>query len=93
MNVKLSPGFLKKLKNSNVRIRKSFKAQILLFSKDPDDPQLDNHPLKREWQGYKSIDITADWRAIYKEIHIDGKDVGYFVALGTHDELYRKSAA
>lgn len=90
MNVKLGPDFLKKLKKSNVKIRKSFKEKILLFSKNPEDPQLDSHPLKREWQGYRSIDITADWRAIYKEIQMSGETVAYFVALGTHDELYRK---
>lgn len=91
MNIRLSPDFLKKLKKSNVRILKSFKERIILFSKDPNNPQLDNHPLKREWQGYQSIDITSDYRAIYKEIQIGEEIIAYFVALGTHDELYRKS--
>lgn len=89
MNVKLSPDFLKKLKKSNVKIRKSFKEQILLFSRNPQDLRLDNHPLKKEWQGYKSIDITADWRAIYLEVQIGKESVAYFVALGTHNQLYR----
>ncbi len=91
MNVKLSPGVVKKLKKLDVRIRKSFKERILLFTKDPADLRLDNHPLKREWQGYRSIDITSNYRAVYKEIQIGGDSVAYFVALGTHDELYRKS--
>ena len=90
MNVKLSPGLLKKLKKSDVRIRKSFKERILVFSKNPQDLELDNHSLKREWKGYRSIDITSDLRAIYQEIQIGGETVAYFVALGTHNELYRK---
>jgi len=92
MNVKLSSGFLKKLKKIDVRIRKSFKERIIVFSKDPSDPQLDNHPLKREWKGHRSIDITADYRAIYKETQIGDENVAYFVALGTHDELYRRKS-
>ncbi|OGD89445.1 hypothetical protein A3J17_03030 [Candidatus Curtissbacteria bacterium RIFCSPLOWO2_02_FULL_40_11] len=91
MNVSLSPDFLKKLKKLDVRIRNSFKERILVFSKNPEEPILDNHPLKREWKGYRSIDITADWRAIYKETQIGDEIVAYFVALGTHDELYKKS--
>lgn len=91
MNVKLSPEVIKKLKQSKVIIRKSFKEKILIFSKNPDDPQLDNHALTKEWQGYRGIDITSDWRAIYKETQKNEETVAYFVALGTHDELYRKS--
>lgn len=90
MNVKLSPELLKKLKKSDVRTRKSFKERILLFVKNPTDPILDNHQLKRQWQGCRSIDITADWRAIYKEIQVGDEIAAYFVALGTHGELYRK---
>lgn len=91
MIIRYSSVFFKTLKKLGVRIRKSFKEKILLFSKNPEDLQLDNHPLKREWQGYKSIDITSDWRAIYKEIQKGEETVAYFVALGRHKELYRKS--
>jgi len=38
--------------------------------------------------GCRSIDVTADYRAIYKEVR-EGKEFNaYFVALGTHEELY-----
>lgn len=88
MTIKYSPAFLKKLKKVDVRIKKSVKKKILLFSKNPHDPQLNNHSLKREYKGYKSINITADWRALYKEKR-EGKDIiAYFSLLGTHKELY-----
>lgn len=89
MNVVYDPEFFKKLKKVDVRIRKSVKERILLFSNDPMNPQLDNHLLKREWEGYRSIDITAKYRAIYKEVQIVSVIVAYFVALGTHKELYQ----
>jgi len=91
MIVKYSPSFLKTFKKVDVRIRKSFKEKILIFTKDPLDLRLDNHELKKEWQGYRSIDITSDYRAVYKETQIEDETVAYFVALGTHKELYQKS--
>ena len=88
MKVKLDPDVLKKLKKLDVRIRKRFRERILLFSKNPNDPQLNNHPLKKEYQGLKSIDITNDYRAIYEEATVGEDTIAYFSLLGTHKELY-----
>jgi len=89
MTVKYSPAFFKKLKKVDVRIRKNVKEKILLFSKNPSDPQLNNHLLKREYKGHRSINITADWRALYRDLREGEDNVAYFVALGTHRELYK----
>ena len=91
MIIRYSPLFFRILKKLDVRIRKSFKEHILLFSKNPNDPALNNHPLKRGYQGLRSIDITADWRAIYEEKHEGGEETAYFVLIGTHKQLYGKS--
>lgn len=88
MIVRYSPSFLSTLKKVDVRIRKSFKEEIAIFYKNPMDPRLDNHLLKREWIGYRSIDINANWRAIYKEIQEGENMVAYFVAIGTHKDLF-----
>lgn len=91
MIIRYSPVFLKTFKKLNVRIRNSFKEKVLIFSKNLNDLQLDNHLLKEPYLGLRSIDITADWRAIYKE-KTEGEDkVAYFVILGTHEELYKKN--
>jgi len=89
MNVQLDPDFVKRLKKLDVKIRKSFKEKIIKFSKNPQEPQLNNHPLKKQWQGHRSIDITSDWRAIYKEIQAGEEIVAYFVVIGTHKDLYK----
>ena len=91
MKVRYSPDFYQKYKKADVRIQNRVDQKIEVFLKDPYDLQLDNHTLKRQWKGYKSIDITSDWRAIYKERQIGNESVAYFVALGTHDELYGKT--
>jgi len=90
MKVKYSPSFLTTVKKANVRIRKSLKERIDLFSKDPHNPQLNNHPLRDKYQGYRSIDITSNWRAIYEEALVGSEAVAYFIALGTHKELCGK---
>lgn len=90
MRIIYDPNFVTKLKRSNVRVRKHFKERILLFVKDPNNPQLNNHTLRDEYQEYRSIDITSDWRAIFKEVRIGEETVAYFIALGTHRELYGK---
>ncbi len=91
MKVRYSPDFYRKYKKADVRIRNRVDEKIVVFLKDPNDLQLDNHPLKGQWRGYRSIDITSDWRAIYEEAQIRDEVVAYFVTLGTHNELYRKS--
>ena len=88
MTVKHSPLLLKTLKKVDVRIRKSFKERILIFSKDPHDPVLNNHELREPLEGLRSIDITAEYRAIYEEIIAEKEQFAYFVGLGTHEELY-----
>ncbi len=89
MIIKYSPLFLKTLKKVDVRIRNRFKQRILLFSTNPIHPQLRNHPLRGEYSGKRSIDITADWRAIYEEKIEEKEVIAYFVALGTHSQLYK----
>lgn len=88
MRVKYSPTFLLKIKKVDVRVYKSLRQKITIFVKDPNDPQLDNHKLFEKWEGFRSIDINADWRAIYEGISEGEEIVAYFVALGTHEELY-----
>jgi addiction module RelE/StbE family toxin len=88
MKVAYDPALIKKLKRVKVRIRKSFKQAIFLFTKDPNSLQLDNHALREKYQGYRSIDVTADYRAIYREIHEDNVSIDYFTQLGTHKELF-----
>lgn len=66
-------------------LQDKFEERVLLFQKNIFDSILNNHALKGEWVGCRSIDITGDVRAIYEEVsdnHIE------FIAIGTHPELY-----
>ena len=90
MTVRYSPAFLRQLKKQDVRIRKSFKEKLAIFIIDPFNPQLDNHALRKRYLGYRSIDITVDYRALYQEKIEGSQPVAYFVVLGTHKDLYRR---
>ncbi len=91
MKRQYNPAFIKTLKKIDVRIRNSFKEKIVIFAKNPYDPNLNNHKLKQDYFGYRSIDITNNYRAHYKQIKEEGEMVAYFVTIGTHEELYGKS--
>ena len=89
MKILYDPEFINELKKLDVRIQKSFREKIAVFQNNPDDPTLDNHHLKKDYKEYSSIDITADYRAIFKELHEGKERVYYFFTIGTHKELYK----
>ncbi len=76
--------FNKQRKAAPLEIKKTFLETLALFLVDPDHPSLRNHALKDKFAGHRSIDVTDDWRALYRK---EGKRI-IFVELGTHDQLY-----
>ena len=83
--------FNKNLRSAPIQIKIAFRETLEIFLDEPFHPQLRNHPLTGRYSGYRSIDVTGDWRAIYIEIKDKDKNsVAYFVALGTHPQLYRR---
>ena len=88
MKYQLSGKFCRKYKKKNVRIRKAIDEALRKFSKNAFDLSLRNHGLERELQGLRSIDINADYRAIYEEIQEENGSFAYFDNFGTHEELF-----
>ncbi len=60
--------------------------RIILFLDDPFHPILNNHSLIGKWIGYRSINITGDYRAIYELVE---EDAALFVDMNTHGNLYQ----
>lgn len=46
MKIQYDPGFIKKLKKTDVRIHKALEKQLAVFQKNPFDAQLNNHELR-----------------------------------------------
>jgi addiction module RelE/StbE family toxin len=89
MKVQFSPDFITLYKKADVRIRKEVDNKIKIFEQDPLNIGLKNHELRDEYTGLRSINITADYRAIYEHIiEKNGDTLAYFILFGTHKELY-----
>lgn len=89
MNIKYSATFKKQYKKAPKKIQAKVKERISLFVQDPTNQTLNNHALTGKFQGYRSINITGDWRAIYS-LRLDpkSKEECYFDLVGTHSQLY-----
>lgn len=85
MLIKYGRKFSKYYDKAPLKIRKAFLKRREIFKKDPFHPQLNNHQLSGNYKGFRSINITGDWRAIYSE----EKNVITFELLGTHSQLYK----
>src|SRR3990167_2244855 len=66
-------------------INSQLKERLILFEQKPFIAILNNHALKGRQEGYRSINITGDMRAIF--IVLDKNRVE-FVYIGSHSQLY-----
>ena len=85
MSVQFTKKFQKQYKKAPVEITDKFNKRLQIFIDDEFDSLLNNHALTGVYSGYRSINITGDWRAIYRK----SGDLAIFEALGTHSQLYR----
>ncbi|MEK7507507.1 MAG: type II toxin-antitoxin system mRNA interferase toxin, RelE/StbE family [Patescibacteria group bacterium] len=85
MQIVFHRRFVKRYKKLRSGERKKFKERKNLFLVNPFHPILENHPLSGKHEGYRSINIAGDLRAVYK--HLD-KNIVVFAEIGTHSELY-----
>ena len=67
-------------------VKMNFKTRLEMFINDQYNSILNNHPLIGELGNQRSININGDWRAIFEEV--DDGQIIYFVAIGTHSQLY-----
>lgn len=86
MKVKFRKSFEKSFKKQGTKVRRAVTDRLELFGTNPTHRALNNHKLRGEFQGYRSINITGDIRAIF---YYDKKrETAIFVALGSHSDLY-----
>ncbi|KKS65079.1 hypothetical protein A3A14_02440 [Candidatus Daviesbacteria bacterium RIFCSPLOWO2_01_FULL_43_38] len=90
MRVRFSRKFRKQYNKADGKVKSFFDKKLELFLRNSFDPQLNNHPLSGKLQGFRSINITGDWRALYSEQSSPKDDlVVIFEMLGTHSQLYK----
>lgn len=86
MTTKFHKDFDKQLAKLPQKRRDKVIDAIDLFLDDPNNETLRNHALTGEWVGYRSISAGGDLRLHFRVLA--GK-VAYFVAVGTHSQLYK----
>lgn len=85
MKAILHKKFEKKYVKLPPAIKEKFKERRNLFLADPSSPILNNHSVDKAYPGWRSINITGDYRALYEP---KGDDLAVFMKIGTHSELY-----
>lgn len=78
-------SFTKQFKKLRSVQKKKFYGRLELFKQDPHAKILNNHALKGQYLGYRSINISADLRALY---YHEKDRVIIFAFIGTHSQLY-----
>ena len=80
--------FHKTFKKRFAKLLKSIQRQaserIYIFSQNPTDPILNNHLVEKRFPGCRSINVTGDYRAIFKIQEASA----IFINIGSHSDLY-----
>ena len=90
LRIEFSPSFNRKLKQLPPVIITSLDETLELFWENPNHKQLRRHFLKGKFSRYQSIDVTDDYRAIFREEKTKITITIKFHLIGTHKDLYRK---
>ncbi|MDP3992631.1 MAG: type II toxin-antitoxin system mRNA interferase toxin, RelE/StbE family [bacterium] len=85
MKVRYHRRFSKQFRKLTVAQQNSFAARLDLFVKSPYANTLNSHALKGKFEGYRSINIGGDLRAVYKTLE---GDIAFFTDIGSHSQLY-----
>lgn len=88
LRIKYTTLFNRQRKGAPVEIKIAFREARELFLETPDHPHLRNHALREKFAGYRSIDVTGDWRALFKVEESKTQTIITFHILGTHSLLY-----
>ncbi len=86
MIIKSNKKFDKAYKKCPSIIQETFLKKLEIFKIDKYNPVLNNHFLSGKMKGFRSINITGDWRVIYKEVD---QNTIFFITIGTHSQLYK----
>ena len=69
------------------RLQLKFLERSGFFLVDPFHTLLYDHELKGKWVNHRSINVSGDYRAVYRQLDAESY---LFVAIGTHHELFGK---
>lgn len=80
-------NFKKSYTKLPLKIKQKANERISLFLEQPFNPLLNNHALTGKYRGFRSINVTGDFRAVF-EVLEEG-NLANFVALDIYSNLYK----
>ena len=89
MKVKKIKRFIKSYNKLDRKIKLKFDEKLVIFMEDPFLKELNNHWLKWKYLWLRSIDVTWDFRAIFKEYPNWKYEFVDFIDIWTHSQLYK----
>jgi len=89
MKIEYNKNFIKLYSKNNIKIKNKFQNRLRLFMSDPFLPELNNHALSWKYLWKRSINITGDYRAIFKELSNWNYEFIEFTNIWTHSQLYK----
>ena len=85
MQFERSPIFNKDFKKLNKELQYKVIERLQIFIVNEFHPLLNNHKLKFDYEGFRSMNVTGDFRIIFRKI--DSKLVLLY-RVDTHSQLY-----
>jgi len=89
MKLKFSKQFDKSYWKLPIKVQDKFNERLIEFEYDKFSKHLNNHSLKWIYLWKKSINITGDYRAIFKEYPNWTYEFVEFINIWTHSQLYK----
>lgn len=86
MKIIFHKKFMKDFSKLSQKQQERIDETVALFRQNPFHPLLNNHALKGEFQGFRSISVGGDFRLFFIEEENYKRVV--FMAAGTHSQLY-----
>lgn len=88
MKIVFKKSFDKSQSKLDVKIRIKLGEKLRIFSNNPLERSLNNHALVWKYHGFRSINITWDYRAIFREYPSWMYEFVEFIDIWSHSELY-----
>jgi mRNA-degrading endonuclease YafQ of YafQ-DinJ toxin-antitoxin module len=85
MYIARSKKFDKQYQKLPKKTQQQFSKRLYLYLEDKHHSLLHTHRLAGAYRGSQSFNVNADVRAVFK---IKDGDTLYFIAIGSHSELY-----
>lgn len=88
MIIRYHKDFEKSFKKLDQKIKIKTQEKLIIFQNDPFDIRLRNHALIWKYKELRSIDITGDYRLIFKELSDGSYELVELLNVWTHSQLY-----